>query len=370
MTPPLYQLRNAGLHAAGRTILRDLDWSIEDNRLCVIYGAGGAGKTTLLRALAGLRSSSVSALGTWTFRGADLASPQRQTALVPGLVWCPQPPRQWRPSPDNWGPALGAAFERVDSASILLLDEPERWVMPQHRARLLDRLSELRGTIPILLSTHNVAFGQACADEICLLGGGRILHASSAQEFFSSSSPHVRQLLTTGSVWPPATLDPPQSFRWIVAGSVAGMAQPGMIRSMEQDLLFLASIGTSVLITLTETPLPAEHPRAAGIATAIHFPIRDMDVPPIDDALQLARRVATLMDAGEVVLFHCKGGLGRTGLMLALVLMARGSTATSAIEQLRSIQPLYIQNSKQIAFIHAVAPHLECQTIQLHGAVA
>ncbi len=245
---------------------------------------------------------------------------------------------------------------------MMILDEPDRWVVPEERQALSSWIQEFRGRIPILLSTHHVEFGRACADEVCLLGDCRILESSSADSFFGSPSAHARQLLTVGAVWPKPSIPTPSSFRWVVPGALGGMAQPGLVRSLDDDLLFCASIGVNTLISLTKAPFDPAQAAGAGISNTIHLPIPDMGVPSLPGGIQLARQARDLMDEGQVVIFHCKGGLGRTGLMLALVLLTRGWTADAAVQTLREIQPLYIQSPEQLAFVHTAEPYLRPTT--------
>lgn len=59
------------------------------------------------------------------------------------------------------------------------------------------------------------------------------------------------------------------------------------------------------------------------------------------------------MTAGEVVAFHCRAGLGRTGTLLACQLIWSGERAIRAIERVRQINPRAIQSDEQVAFLRA-----------------
>jgi atypical dual specificity phosphatase len=360
--PSVYSLRDAELRVeAERPILQHMDWTAPARSISVIFGAGGAGKTSLLRALAGVRGPPVTPRGAWIYQGRDLFAAEQPQLLASGITWCAQPPRDWPRAQGQWGPGLRHALGRSD-ASVLLLDEPNAWVDEREYPRLI---AEIRGRAresTIVMSTHNIEFGRSCADRACLLGGGRILAADTADAFFASPLPQVRHFLRSGSLHAGA-VEPaaPPSLRWVLDRQLGGMARPGLTRPLDEDLEYLQAREVTVLVTLTEDPLDREtRARLAdhGISELLHFPIRDMGVPSMAMAATFAWRIARKLAAGRVVVVHCRGGLGRTGLVLALVLMTQGQPASAALEFVRSIQPLYVQTERQEAFIHAMEPYL------------
>ncbi len=72
----------------------------------------------------------------------------------------------------------------------------------------------------------------------------------------------------------------------------------------------------------------------AGIA--LHrLPIVDLDIP--DDASAVAQLVSSIVDwasAGSNVVIHCRGGLGRSGLIGGCVLRAAGFDGATALAEL------------------------------------
>jgi ADP-ribosyl-[dinitrogen reductase] hydrolase len=73
-----------------------------------------------------------------------------------------------------------------------------------------------------------------------------------------------------------------------------------------------------------------------------HLPIRDVSVP--DAAFERswpadAARLRALIDAGANVLIHCKGGLGRTGMVAARLLVERGADPAAAMRDVRAVRP-------------------------------
>jgi protein-tyrosine phosphatase len=57
------------------------------------------------------------------------------------------------------------------------------------------------------------------------------------------------------------------------------------------------------------------------------------------------------LDAGQRVLIHCRGSLGRTRLVAGLVLVERGFDARSAIHRVRAARPHAIETAAQERFV-------------------
>lgn len=77
----LLELRDVGFTYAGspHPTLRDISFSIESRESTAIIGLSGSGKSTLLRLIAGFERPS---RGTIQLRGAHVAAPSRQVAVV------------------------------------------------------------------------------------------------------------------------------------------------------------------------------------------------------------------------------------------------------------------------------------------------
>lgn len=138
-------------------------------------------------------------------------------------------------------------------------------------------------------------------------------------------------------------------FKWIVEGSLAGSGQPGLYTDVEDDLDFIKSNGLDTVVTLTESPLGEEfNDKDIEI---IHFPIHDMGIPVPRVAHGLCKSLKMKLDSGKKILIHCKAGLGRTGTILACVLIEMGYDTDEAIKKVRSHIRMGIQNSLQEGFI-------------------
>ena len=93
--------------------------------------------------------------------------------------------------------------------------------------------------------------------------------------------------------------------------------------------------------------------RAYGMAWA-HLPIPDQGVP--GSAFSVAwpnvreELLSHLTPGGRVVL-HCRGGLGRTGLLAAVLLIEAGMARDDAIRAVRSVRPRSIETVEQACFV-------------------
>jgi len=100
------------------------------------------------------------------------------------------------------------------------------------------------------------------------------------------------------------------------------------------------------LVTLQEEEeiglLPGGDPRAEAVR----------DVAPTVD------RVVALVLAGETVVVHCLGGLGRSGLLAACVLVRLGATVKDAMARVRAARPGAIQTRIQERYIARYAARL------------
>ena len=146
-------------------------------------------------------------------------------------------------------------------------------------------------------------------------------------------------------------------------GKVQPFALTGSwLRDLYIDCDRLVEWGASSVITLMEqhelkelsVELLPEALAARNIAWR-HLPIEDIGVP--DEAFvrrwksECARLHAALSN-GERVVLHCKGGLGRTGLVAAMICIERGLDAASAIAHVREVRKGAIETRRQEGFVH------------------
>jgi protein-tyrosine phosphatase len=83
-----------------------------------------------------------------------------------------------------------------------------------------------------------------------------------------------------------------------------------------------------------------------------HFPIRNYDIPAPDAPWNdLSQLIHSTIDGGGAVLIHCWGGLGRSGMVAAKLLVERGVHVTAAIETVRAARPGAIETEAQERWI-------------------
>lgn len=138
------------------------------------------------------------------------------------------------------------------------------------------------------------------------------------------------------------------------------------LRDLDTDLGAMRAWGAELVVTLMEQhefellrvqDLP-ERVRSNGMEWS-HLPIRDVDVPaaPFDAAWDAVRSdILVRLAAGGRVVLHCRGGLGRTGIVAALLLMEGRMDANGAILKVRSVRQGAIETESQERYVRTYRP--------------
>lgn len=116
-------------------------------------------------------------------------------------------------------------------------------------------------------------------------------------------------------------------------------------RDLAVDLDHIARWNAAAVVTLTEQ-FELEELKVPALGQEVkrrfmewhHLPISDYSVP--DEAFEAAwsensARLRTLLEAGSRILIHCKGGLGRAGMIAARLLVEMGEAPKTAMERVR-----------------------------------
>jgi protein-tyrosine phosphatase len=69
----------------------------------------------------------------------------------------------------------------------------------------------------------------------------------------------------------------------------------------------------------------------------IRRPIRDFCCPTADEMRETLDVLDRELEGGSRVYLHCRGGIGRTGIVTACYLMRHGATADDALARLRVV---------------------------------
>jgi protein-tyrosine phosphatase len=143
-------------------------------------------------------------------------------------------------------------------------------------------------------------------------------------------------------------------------GSIGMTAAPGVNRDLDRDLdalrdkhrasMLITLVGDHEIEFLRLADL-RERAAARGIE-ALRFPIVDQSVPSsMDDFIDLVRRILAEVEQGRVIIVHCWAGLGRTGLLAACCLVARGLAPGKAIAAVRRCRARTIESTEQEEFV-------------------
>lgn len=127
-------------------------------------------------------------------------------------------------------------------------------------------------------------------------------------------------------------------------------------RDLEKDLTRIKRVhGASVLVCLLEPeelvmlkiPELPDVARRLGLEI-VQFPIRDVSVPDSVERLRdLVVQILGAAAAGKTVVIHCRGGLGRSGLVAACFLVALGMEDRTAMATVRATRKGTIETYAQ-----------------------
>lgn len=132
-------------------------------------------------------------------------------------------------------------------------------------------------------------------------------------------------------------------------------------RDLTVDMEAIRAWGASSVLTLIESHefgllsvkgLP-EAVRAAGLVWH-HAPIPDVSIPgPAFTAAwrTIGPRISEQLRTGGAVVVHCRGGLGRAGMVAAMLLVMMGEDPRRAIERVRAVRPGAIETPAQETYV-------------------
>ena len=120
-------------------------------------------------------------------------------------------------------------------------------------------------------------------------------------------------------------------------GTLSAMAMPDAA-ALESDLLALKNVGVDKVLCLLEEPesqqLGLQDQQTLTEKTGMEFqrfPITDYGVPDFLDLQILITELRKDLQDGKHILVHCRGGVGRTGLICCCVMAASGHNVPDAI---------------------------------------
>lgn len=137
-------------------------------------------------------------------------------------------------------------------------------------------------------------------------------------------------------------------------------------RDLGIDLDAIAAWGTKLVLTLVEpeelkalkVPLLGHEIKQRDIEWR-HLPIADYSVPGEKFEQQWltdGREIREMLRNGDDVLVHCKGGLGRAGMIAARLLAELGMDPEEAIRSVRHVRKGAIETPSQLALVRRTVP--------------
>jgi len=212
----------------GRTVVQDVTFACEPGTVTGFLGPNGAGKTTTLRMLCGLSEPDAGSAAVLGGAYRALPNPGRRVGMLldasaqhPGrrgretlalsarLMGVPEQRadelltvvgldrsaarKRVRQYSLGMRQRLGLAHALLGDPEVLILDEPANGLDPEGMRwmrSLLRDFADRGGTV--LLSSHLLAEVEAVADQLVIIGGGRIAAAGSREELLAGTGTLVR----------------------------------------------------------------------------------------------------------------------------------------------------------------------------------
>ncbi|MDO6718036.1 tyrosine-protein phosphatase [Psychrosphaera sp. 1_MG-2023] len=133
--------------------------------------------------------------------------------------------------------------------------------------------------------------------------------------------------------------------------------------SLSDAISTLKHAGTSMLITLMFDDEMAKNNVQSLPTECLKHDIEWVQLPIVDDAapaqafenqwhVQKDKILEQLKNKGTIAV-HCKGGSGRTGLVIGLILLSIGWPAEKIIKQIQQRRPNALKNSKQLNYFNS-----------------
>lgn len=138
-----------------------------------------------------------------------------------------------------------------------------------------------------------------------------------------------------------------------------------MHRDLEEDVKTISSWNANAVLTLMEEK-ELQKFGVENLGEVIsrykidwyHMPIQDMCTPDkkVEEMWEvIGKALGSIIKSGGKVLIHCRGGLGRSGMVAARMLVELGWTPEVAIQKVRDVRPGAIETREQEKFVTAVS---------------
>jgi len=373
-------LHDIDIMRGAQCVLRQVSLEVERPGALFLVGGGSSGKSSLLGAIAAHGGADLLGMATWCGLPLATAAPSiawlGQRDLLEGGVpagshalhaWL----REIRCEKEAMAETQVSAWPRAlrrylavmaalaTPADLYLLDEPTAGLDEAMALVVRERMKAVAARACVIAATHNRLDCLHVGGTTALLAGGAVQECAPTPAFFREPrTPAGRIYVDTGNCNLPAQagqLRPDVGVWWLIPGLLCGMSRPGITSNIEAQFRYLAGEGVRALICAEERCVyPREALHAHGLSLH-HFAIPDLAPPSLGQAIRICRLIERAMRAGDGVAVHCRGGLGRTGTVLAAVLVWLGDGAEEAILKVRAARPMAIQTKAQADFVRGFA---------------
>ena len=169
------------------------------------------------------------------------------------------------------------------------------------------------------------------------------LFLTDAREVVTSKSSPIRVDWLKNPRWLGLTICPGKNgLSWNRATYYARDLELDMIKLGECCDILVNLLPDEEMLELGITPSEYEYAASAQDIEVVRFPFTDNTVPP--DALSLAgllRGLRQRLAMGQRIIIHCKGGLGRSGLVAGCLMREGGDCAATVLESLTATRGPY-----------------------------
>ncbi|MCA0929256.1 protein-tyrosine phosphatase family protein [Ruegeria profundi] len=141
-------------------------------------------------------------------------------------------------------------------------------------------------------------------------------------------------------------------------GTVALSPLPGCGDGYARDFVAIRDWRPGLVISVTTTDEMLQEGairlgddlRANGVRW-VHLPIEDFGTPtpPIDTAwADIGATVSRILSCGGRVLVHCRGGCGRSGMIVLRLMVEHGESPDTALKRLRAVRKCAVETDSQM----------------------